>query len=363
MNKKVKWGLIIFICFGLIGGIIYWYTQQKTNETLNADIPQQPVTNNRRPLNVEGLIIRPQMLTDELVITGNLLPDEEVDLSFETSGKVTEINFNEGTFVKKGELLAKVNDRPLQAQLKKLNSQLKLAEDRVFRQNALLIRDAVSKEAYEQVKTDLASLNADIDLIKANIQQTEIRAPFDGIIGLRQVSVGAYASATTVVAKLTKVSPLKVEFSIPERYSQEIDKGTRLTFFIESSTNAVSEYDATVYAKESVVDQKTRTLAVRALYPNPGNKLVPGRYISIRLKKAEIQDAIAVPTQAIVPEMGKDKIYVYRSGKAIPVEVTSGLRTESYLQILDGINAGDTIITTGTLQLRTGIDVILDNVE
>jgi len=365
MNKRIKWGLIVFICLGLIGWGIYTFTKPDNRDIENtAPGPASPAAgNNRRPLNVNAEIIRPQLLTDELIVTGDLLPDEEVNLSFETSGKIIEINFNEGAFVHKGELLAKVNDRPLLAQLKKLDAQLKLAEDRVFRQNALLVKDAVSKEAYEQVKTDLAALNADIDLIKANIQQTEIRAPFDGIIGLRQVSVGAYASPTTVVAKLTKVSPLKVEFSVPERYAQEIGKGTNLSFSLESSEGDVREYDATVYAKEAIVDQNTRTLAIRALYPNPGNKLVPGRYISIRIKKAEIPDAIAIPTQAIVPEMGKDKVYVYKSGKAYPIEVSTGIRTEAKLQILDGLNVGDTIITTGTLQLRTGLDVILDNVE
>lgn len=163
-------------------------------------------------------------MTDEFTTTGVLLPDEEVDLSFETSGKIVEINFEEGTSVKKGQLLAKVNDRQLQAQLQRLVSQLKLAEDRVFRQDALLKRDAVSKEAYEQVKTDLATLNADIEIVKANIELTELRAPFDGIIGLRQVSVGTYASPTTVVAKLTKIAPLKVEFSVPERYAKQIKK-------------------------------------------------------------------------------------------------------------------------------------------
>lgn len=144
------------------------------------------------------------------------MPDEEVDLSFETSGKIIDINFTEGSFVTKGQLLAKVNDSQLQAQLDRLKAQMPLAEDRVFRQNALLQRDAVSKEAYEQVKTELATLHADIENIKANIDMTELRAPFDGVIGLRQVSVGAYASPTTVIAKLTKITPLKVEFAVPE---------------------------------------------------------------------------------------------------------------------------------------------------
>lgn len=222
MNKRVKWGIIIVIGAGLIGGGIYSQLPKENEELAAADKVMTGQRSGKKILNINAKIIKPQLLKDEIQISGSLLPDEEVDLSFETSGKIIEINFEEGSFVKKGQLLAKVNDRPLQAQLQRLVSQLKLAEDRVFRQNALLERDAVSKEAYEQVKTELATLNADIDLIESNIAQTELRAPFDGVIGLRQVSVGTYASPTTIVAKLTKISPLKVEFAVPERYANDV---------------------------------------------------------------------------------------------------------------------------------------------
>ena len=225
MNKKTKWGIIILVGAGIIGGGIYSQLPKKNDELAAADkVMSGNQKRGKQVLNVNAKVIKPQSLTDEFTTTGVLLPDEEVDLSFETSGKIVEINFEEGTAVKKGQLLAKVNDRQLQAQLQRLVSQLKLAEDRVFRQDALLKRDAVSKEAYEQVKTDLATLNADIEIIKTNIELTELRAPFDGIIGLRQVSVGTYASPTTVVAKLTKIAPLKVEFSVPERYAKQIKK-------------------------------------------------------------------------------------------------------------------------------------------
>ena len=208
MNKKTKWGIIILVGAGIIGGGIYSQLPKKNDELVAADkVMGGNQKKGKQILNVNAKVIKPQLLTDEFTTTGVLLPDEEVDLSFETSGKIVEINFEEGTSVKKGQLLAKVNDRQLQAQLQRLVSQLKLAEDRVFRQDALLKRDAVSKEAYEQVKTDLATLNADIEIVKANIELTELRAPFDGIIGLRQVSVGTYASPTTVVAKLTKIVP------------------------------------------------------------------------------------------------------------------------------------------------------------
>ena len=165
MNKKTKWGIIILVGTGIIGGGIYSQLPKKNDELTAADkIMSGKSKKGRQVLNVNAKIIKPQSLTDEFTTTGVLLPDEEVDLSFETSGKIVEINFEEGTSVKKGQLLAKVNDRQLQAQLQRLVSQLKLAEDRVFRQDALLKRDAVSKEAYEQVKTDLATLNADIEI-------------------------------------------------------------------------------------------------------------------------------------------------------------------------------------------------------
>lgn len=363
MNKKTKWGLIAFICIGLTGWGIYAFIIQPTRND-SAASPEKVVNksnkNGNKALNVNALIISTQAMTDDIYTNGDLIPDEEVDLSFETSGKITDINFTEGSTVQKGQLLAKINDRPLQAQLKKLQAQLKLAEDRVFRQNALLVKDAVSKEAYEQVKTDLASLNADIDLIKANIQQTELRAPFDGIIGLRQVSVGSYASPTTIVAKLTKISPLKINFSVPERYAKEIKKGTRLTFSLDGY---LKDFDATVYATESKVDPASRTLSVRALYPNTGTKLLPGRFASIKIKMHEIPNAIAIPSEAIVPEMGKSKVYLYKNGKSMPVEVKTGLRTDTQVQIINGLHIGDTIITSGTLQLRTGLNIMLDNIK
>ena len=228
----------------------------------------------------------------------------------------------------------------------------------------VLAREVVTlvhgKEAYEQVKTELATLNADIDLIESNIAQTELRAPFDGVIGLRQVSVGTYASPTTIVAKLTKISPLKVEFAVPERYANDVKTGAGLDFTLEGK---LKTFHATVYARESKIDPTTHTLTIRALYPNANGAVLPGRYASIKLNKDEIQDALAVPSEAIVPEMGKDKIFLYKSGKAQPVEITTGIRTEAEVQVLQGLQAGDTIITSGTLQLRTGLPVTLDNIN
>ena len=358
MNKKLKWGLVALILLSLVAWGIYSQLPKTNKELAAAD----KIVKGRggRTLNVNAIVAKPQSVSDEILINGSILPDEEVDLSFETSGKIVEINFKEGTFVNKGQLLAKVNDRPLQAQLQKLTSQVKLAEDRVYRQSLLLKKDAVSQEAYEQVKTDLAKLEADIELIKANIEQTELRAPFDGVIGLRGVSVGSYASPSVVVAKLTKISPVKVEFAVPERYTDDIKIGANVVF---SLTGEVEQFRAKVYAKESKIDPVTHTLSVRALYDNRNGASLAGRYATVKLEKQRIDDAIVVPSDAIVPEMGVDKLFLYKSGKAQPVDVIAGLRTDKDVQIVRGINMGDTVIVSGTLQLRTGLPVVLDNVE
>lgn len=354
----MKWGIVIAIAAGLAGLGIYQFTPHENEELKAAN--ELPKENRQRTLRVNAQVIKPHLLTDEILVTGRLVPDEEVNLSFEASGKITDIFFTEGTPVKRGELLAKVNDSQLQAQLKRLEAQVPLAEDRVFRQDALLKRDAVSKEAYEQVKTELATLNADIENIKANIDMTELRAPFDGVIGLRQVSAGAYASPTTVVAKLTKVTPLKVEFSVPERYAREIKKGTNLDFHVEGKLNA---YRAQVYATESSLDMETHSLTVRAIYPNRNGELLPGRYTDIRLKQKEIADAIAIPSEAIVPEMGRNKVFVYRNGTAEPTDVVIGIRTDAEVQIVQGLAIGDTILTSGTLQLRKGMPVEIQSIN
>ncbi|MBR2437878.1 MAG: efflux RND transporter periplasmic adaptor subunit [Bacteroidales bacterium] len=359
MNKKAKWGLVALILVSLAAWGIYSSLPKENKELSAADKISKGKTN-KNILNVNAIVVKPQTLSDEIYINGSLLPDEEVNLSFETSGKITEINFKEGTFVKKGDLLAKVNDRTLQAQLQRLTSQVKLAEDRVYRQSTLLKRDAVSQEAYEQVKTDLATLKAEIEMVEANIALTELRAPFDGVIGLRGVSVGTYASPSIVVAKLTKISPIKVEFAVPEHYADDVQIGYNVEFTLPGE---LGKFHAKVYAKESMIDPTTHTLTVRALYDNSKGAALAGRYASVNLEKQRIENAITVPSESIVPEMGVDKLYLYKSGKAMPATVQVGIRTDKDVQITSGLNPGDTVIVSGTLQLRMGLPVVLDNVE
>ena len=357
LYMKRKWIITaaVVAVFGIVlGGYNYYKNHKGADEKAVSAAPRSNI------LSVNGVVVSPQNLTEDIRMVGNLLPDEEVDLTFETSGKIVEINFKEGTMVSKGDLLAKVNDKPLQAQLSRYEAQLKLAQDRVYRQSALLEKDAVSQEAFEQARTELATLNADIEIVKQNIALTELRAPFDGIIGLRNVSEGAYASPSVVVAKLTKISPLKIDMFVPERYADQIKPGTPLTFTVEGINE---EFKASVYAKESEVDSDTRMLSVRATYANPGGHLLPGRFISAKVRMQDIPNAIAIPTEAIVPEMGVDKVFIYRGGKAKATAVKTALRTDALIHIVEGIEVGDTIITSGTLQLREDLPVQLNEVK
>jgi membrane fusion protein (multidrug efflux system) len=366
MNKTTRFLLFAIIVLFIAGMALYpvfskWMQGKQSQGVTNTPPPSAYASVGRgAPLEVTVKIIEPGNLVDAIPdIMASLIPDEEVDLTFETAGKITNIDFKEGSLVKKGDLLAQVNDKLLQAELRKLEAQIPLAEDRVFRQKALLEKDAVSKEAYEQVTTELEKLHADIDLAKARIAQTELRAPFDGMIGLRQVSEGSYASPTTVVASLTKIVPLKIEFSVNERYATLIRQGTHLTFSVPPD---LKTYNAQIYAVESRVDLKTRTLKARALYSNADRKLTPGRTAIIGIKANEIVNALTIPNEAIIAEMGRDIAYLYSGGKAKRIEVVKGIRTKSHLQVLEGLHAGDTLIVTGVMQLRDELPVAINNV-
>lgn len=361
MNKKTKWGIVvIMVCIVAFLAIRKFMPQQNSEIKGPEKTGKQKGGDGKKPLNVKSVILRRTSMSDGIYVNGNILPDEEVNLSFETSGKITHIYFKEGTKVQKGELLAKINDAPLQAQLKELEAKLKLTNDRVYRQNELLKKEAVSKEALQEAESNLAQLNAEIDQKKALIEQTELRAPFNGIIGLRKVSQGAYASPTTEVATLTCMQPLKIEFAVPERYTSELKAGSKINFTIEGRLDTLT---ATVYANNSRVDTETHTYTMRAHYPNEKGDILPGRYASISIKTATKDDALAVPSEAIIAEMGIDKVFIYQGGKAVSRSVRKGIRNSSQVQIIEGLNEGDTIITTGIMQLREGQDVTLDVVK
>jgi membrane fusion protein (multidrug efflux system) len=303
---------------------------------------------------VKVMVLKTGMIREHLKTTGTLLADEEVDLAFEGQGKIENICFREGSHIKKGEILAKLNDDELQARLIKLNLQNNLLQERLDRQKVLLEKEAISQESYDQLLTDLQSNEAEIKLIQVQIDKTKIKAPFEGIIGLRYVSEGAYVSQNTRIAKLMKIQPLKIEFAVPERYAGVIKVGNALTFKLDNSDE---EYAAKVYAMEPAVDPDTRTMTLRALYPNKDSRLSPGRFVSVLLIIREKKDAIQVPTEAIIPELGGEKVFTIVHGRAVSSRVTIGMRTPEAVEVTGGLAAGDSVVIKGIMQLRSDMPV------
>lgn len=364
MNKRLRL-IITIVLIVFLGGIVF-YPKYKPLLAKKMNVPGAgqgagPVRQQQQKLNAVGYVIVPTQMSELINSTGTLRADEEADLSFETAGKIVKINFTEGTRVKKGDLLAKINDKPLQAQLEKLEVQLKMAEAKEFRQRSLLDKDAISQESYDQIQTDVQSIKADINLITARISETELRAPFNGNIGLRYLSEGSYVTANTKIIKLVKLDPIKIEFSIPEKYVSEVNIGYPISFKIVG-TESDKTYHAKVYAFEPRISEVTRTIALRALFDNKNEELKPGRYAGITIELSKIENTVSIPTEAIIAEMEGEKVYVYKSGKANSVKVKIGLRTESKIQITEGLNFGDTLLTTGMMQLRQNLPVVLDTV-
>jgi membrane fusion protein (multidrug efflux system) len=358
-SKNIFRVTITILLFLVLAAIIF-YPKLKpifTSDEGGGPQPGMRAMGGGQPLFASGYVLVPINMNELIYSTGSLLPDEEVDLAFETSGKVVGLYFEEGRRVKKGELMAKINDRPLQAQLLKLQAQQKLVQEREFRQRQLLDRDAISRESYDQVATELQSIEADIMLIEARIAETELRAPFDGIVGLRMISEGAFATTQTKIVRLVKIRPLKIEFSIAERYAGEVTPGFPISFNIDGFPES---FEAKVYAIDPKVDINTRTISVRALYPNTNEELKPGRYASIRARLSQIENAVSIPTEALIAEMSGEKVFIYKNGKAKEIKVETGLRTESHIQIREGLNFGDTLLTTAILQLREDLPVQLD---
>ena len=305
-------------------------------------------------LTVSGVVIQPQALDNIVRSSGTVLASESVDLVAEAAGRIEKIAFKEGANVTKNALLVKINDDDLQAQLKKTQLQIQLASEQEKRQKQLFDINGISKEQYDISVNQVNTLKADRENLIASIRKREIRAPFEGRIGLRYVSEGSYVSSTTRIASIQKISSLKVDFSIPEKYSDDVTVGDLVEF---SSDEAKLEFTGKLYAIEPKIDAATRTVQLRALCDNKNEKIFPGAYVQIELRLKKIPNALMVPSQAIIPVLKGQSILVKRNGVVVSLSVQSGIRTASFVQITNGISAGDTVLTTGLMQARPGMPV------
>lgn len=306
-------------------------------------------------LPVEGFLLHSTSFDNTLIITGSIIANESLELKSEASGKITNINFKEGTRVRQGDLLVQINDEEIRAMIEKQRYMQKLNKDGEFRQRQLLKKDAISQEEYDNALNRLNTTISDIKLLEAQLQKTRVFAPFDGIIGLRYVSKGAYISPSTVIATLYNNSPAKIEFAVPSRYSSLISAGKKIRFTIENDTSRV--FVGEVYAMEPHINEETRTLKLRALADNSKGILLPGQFVKVDLILDSKANALLIPTQAVIPGQRGQTVFVTNKGKAKEVAVQTGIRTNLKIEVLSGLQAGDTVITTGILQLRNDLPI------
>jgi membrane fusion protein (multidrug efflux system) len=351
MNKQIKTIVIVLVVLILL---LLIFLPKITSSNQSGQGGMVDRKNMQIPVNAH--IVEYEKLNEVVNTTGSILANEEVELRSEISGKITQILFKEGSYVKKGDLLVKINDSELQAQLRKAESKVKLVEDREERQRQLVQGQMISQEDYESTLNDLEASKAEYDLIQAQIDKTEIRAPFSGIIGLREVSEGSFVTTTTKITILQNLANLKVDFAIPQKYAEHVSVGEEIIFKLSASD---FQYKARIYAIEPTIDPSTRTLKLRAICSTSYKSLFPGAFVNVELNLKETDNAILIPTVAIVPELKGQSVYLYKGGTASPVKVEIGIREENTVQIVSGLTEGDTVITSGILQIRPGAKVMI----
>ena len=350
---KVKYIVYIIIVILIGGGVAYRFTKNKT---------QKPAGGGRGPggpaaaLSVNGIITKTESFSNSLSIAGTIEANEQVDIRSEVSGLVTAIQFSEGTSVSKGKVLIKINDLELQAQLSQALTKQKLAQETEYRAGMLLEKEAISKEEYDVALAELRSLQSQTQLIRAQLAKTLVRAPFSGQIGLRTISAGEYITPSSNIARLVSTDPIKILFSIPEKYAGTIKLNTKITFTVAGSNNS---YTGTIYAIEPGINISTRTLQLKARASNSKGDLLPGSFAKIELPLSNINDAILIPTESIVPVLRGKKVYISSNGKAKEVMVETGTRTEKSVLITSGLSVGDTVLTTGIMSLKNDVPVVV----
>ncbi len=343
---KIKYIVYAIIILGL--GTLIFYRIGENKEV------KKDVNAKKEATVVYGKVLEGREFADNLSLSGTLEANEQIEVRSEVSGVVQQINFEEGSTVSKGQILVKVNDIELRAQLRQVQTAQGLASENARRAQLLLEKEAISQEEFDVANAEFKSAQSQVQLIQAQISRTSIRAPFSGRIGLRSISKGSYISPTTLIAKLVNISQLKITFSIPEKYAQTMKVNQELTFTTSGSKEI---YKAKIYAIEPEIEIESRTLKIRAIAENKEGKLIPGTFASVSLPLEKLKNALLVPSEALIPIQNGKKIFVSENGKAKEIIVETGARTDKDILILSGLKAGDTILTSGVMTLKNGSPV------
>lgn len=297
------------------------------------------------PVQVDVIIAGYQPLNNTIEANGSVVANETTELRPEVSGRLTYLNIPEGRAVGKGAVLARINDADLQAQLGKLRAQLSLAEKTEERLRKLLEVEGINRADYDVAVNQVSSLRADIGVVQANISRTVVRAPFSGTIGLRNVSPGAYVTPQTVLATIQQVNRSKIDFTVPEVYAHTVTRGKSVAVEVNGEKRR-----ATILAVEPQVNTATRNLLVRATIDN--GTVQSGSFVKVLIEAGSKNNTILIPSSSIIPEANGKKVIVAKNGKPEMTNIVTGLRTPGGVEVLSGLNIGDSVVVTGVLYVR-----------
>lgn len=352
---KGKRTIILIIFVLLLAGIKIFYLN---GDKKNGQGKQKPAS---AAVQVYISIAKSAQLEHELNITGSVLANEEATLRPETSGKIMQLNIQEGSAVEKGELLAKLDDANLRAQRNKAVAVLELAKQKEARLKILLAAKGVSEDEYDVAVSTLHSAAADLQSLDSQIDDTEVRAPFKGMVGLRNFSEGNYITPADIIANIQQIDRVKIDFNVPERYAGKIKLNDTVKFSLEGENKSFS---AKIFAFDQKIDAATRTLKIRAICDNSKHEIYPGTFVKVTCI-LRVARSVMVPLTCVIPDLHGQKIFVVRNGKADVAYIEGGSRNDSTLEVISGVSPGDTVVTAGMMALKKGsaVKVMKRNIQ
>lgn len=308
-----------------------------------------------RPIPVNYIVAKYDTFRNEVVTTAEILPYESVIVRAPISATVLAIYFKEGGAVKEGQPLIRLDDRAWKAQLKGLEVELNSLEKELDRYKQLMDLDGASQQQVDNAVGRIAAMQAQIDQLRVNIQLANVKAPFSGQVGMRNFSLGSYMSEGDQITTLAQIDKLKVNFNLPEKYRPDVRTGETVQVTVDEDT-----FPATIYAIDPTINVESRTVQARAVVDRANEKLMPGVFAETILPTQVLEEAIILPSQVVVPEIENQTVYVSKNNKAERRIVIVSGRTKDMVLITEGLQPGDTVLTTGLMQVKEGTPLVLE---
>lgn len=306
-----------------------------------------------------GWIAYKEPVQEILKLPGTILANEMSNIHPEISGLIQTIHFVNGQNVQKGQLLIKLNDAEPKAKIQKLNIQIEIAAEAEKRQRELFEKQIIAKQEYDLTLIQLRNLEADLELAKVEFEKHQVKAPFSGTLGIRQVSPGSYVNPASVLVELSDLSQCKIEFAVPEKYIPLIKISEPIYFYTRSNDQ---NYEAIIEASESSLDLQSRALHYIAKIKQKSKIFHHGEFVEVRINLTNRDTGFMIPSYAILPQARDKKILILKNGVAEFRSVKLGIRDSSRVEILSGLETGDTVLTTGLMGIRPGMNVQVHNI-